>query len=497
VSPDILGRAAAAHKPSAAADLPDGRDFLPRLARAAAYPEINFNHGSNTMTANERRRAAMLSGPIWPVLARMAAPGIVAMLITSLMSIVETWFLGQIGTVALAAVALVFPVFMLTNMLSAGSVGGVISGATANASGAGDDVQTAMILRAGFLMAGVCGVGMAVLFWLAGPAFYALLGGEGAVLDGAVRYSAILMLAVPLIWQFNMLAGVIRGAGDMGTPAMLQALVTASHAGFCQLYIVELELGVGGAGWAILSAYACGSAALVWLFAADRAPVPLRRGPVPRTLLTPLIRLSTMAGFQAVLTIVTVMLITGLVGQLGPVWLAGYGIGARLEFLMIPIIFGIGAALIAMVGANRGAGQRDRAAGIAWRGTLLASGIVGGIGLLSAAFPTAWASLYSDDPEVIAACAVYMTRVGPFYAFFALGLALYFASQAMQTLGVPVFGSLLRFAIIAGGGLVLSAFGMANPESVFLLVAAGMTAYGVVVAGGLRLISWRPGLQPA
>lgn len=449
------------------------------------------------MTRAETRRAAMLSGPIWPVLARMAVPGVIAMLITSAMSIVETWFLGQIGTVALASVALVFPVFMLTNMLSAGSVGGVVSGATANATGAGDEERAAMILRAGFVMAGVLGVGMAVLFWLVGPWFYALLGGEGAVLDGAATYSAILMIALPLIWQFNMLAGVIRGAGDMGTPAILQAVVTVSHLGFCWVFIIWLDLGVAGAAFAILTAYVLACGVMAVLFVRGKVPVPLRRGAVTRALLMPLIRLATMAGFQAVLTIITIMLITGLVGQLGPVWLAGYGVGARLEFLMIPVIFGIGAALIAMVGANRGAGQRDRAAEVAWRGTVLASVIVGGIGLLSAAFPTAWASIYSDDPEVIAACAAYMTRVAPFYFFFGLGLTLYFASQAMQTLGVPVFGSLLRFLIIAGGGGLLYAVDMADPPSVFMLVALGMTAYGLVVAGGLRLISWRPAIQPA
>lgn len=449
------------------------------------------------MTRADRRRAAMLSGPIWPVLSRMAVPGIIAMLITSAMSIVETWFLGQIGTVALASVALVFPVFMLTNMLSAGSVGGVVSGATANAIGASDGDKAAMVLRAGFLMAGVLGVGMAILFWLVGPWFYGLLGGDGEVLAGAVAYSAILMIALPLIWQFNMLAGVIRGAGDMGTPAVLQAIVTVSHFGFCWVFIDLLDLGIRGAAFSILAAYVLACGALAMLFVTGRAPVPLRRGQVARALLMPLIRLATMAGFQAVLTIITIMLITGLVGQLGPVWLAGYGVGARLEFLMIPVIFGIGAALIAMVGANRGAGQQDRAAGIAWRGTLLASFVVGVIGLLSAAFPTAWASIYSDDPEVIAACAAYMTRVAPFYFFFGMGLTLYFASQGMQTLGVPVVGSLLRFTIIAGGGVTLYMLDLATPDAVFMLVAVGMTAYGLVVAGGLRLISWRPTRQPA
>lgn len=443
------------------------------------------------MNSAERRRTAILSGPIWPVMFRMSAPAIVATLIMSGLSVVETWFLGQIGTVALAAVALVFPVFMLTNMLSAGSIGGVMSGATANALGAGDQEQAASVLRAGFLMAGVCGVIMALIFWLSGPHFYALLGGEGEVLEGAVRYNVILMLALPLIWQFNMLSGIIRGSGDMLTPALLQALVTACHFGFSWLFILTMDLGIAGAGWAILAAFAIGCGAVAAVLFSSRSPVKPGFGPIPRALLMPLMRMATMAAFQAVVTIITIMLITGLIGQLGPVWLAGYGVGARLEFLMMPIVFGIGASLIALVGANRGAGQIDRALGIAWRGTLMACIFVGGIGAVNAIFPSAWAEFYSDDPDVIAASAAYMTHVAPFYVFFGMGTALYFASQAMQTLGVPVAGAVVRFVIIAAGGAVLYLFDMATPGPVFTLVAAGMTVYGLFIALGLRLWVWK------
>jgi Na+-driven multidrug efflux pump len=145
-----------------------------------------------------------------------------------------------------------------------------------------------------------------------------------------------------------------------------------------------------------------------------------------------------------------------------------------------------------MVGANRGAGRMDRAQAVAWRGAGAAALIVGAIGVASALFPAFWASLYTADAAVIEACAVYMRRVAPFYAFFGLGLSLYFAAQAMQTMGVPVIGSLSRFAIIAGGGGALLAAGRAEPVAVFICVALGMAAYGVIVAAGLRWVSWRP-----
>ncbi|WP_164516303.1 MATE family efflux transporter [Minwuia thermotolerans] len=444
----------------------------------------------NARTA--RSRAALLEGPIGPTLARLAVPGIAAMAIQSSMSIVEAWYLGRLGTVELAAVALVFPILMLANMLSAGAVGGAVSGATANATGAGDEARAETILRAALLIALCCGLAMAALFYFAGPTFYRLLGGEGDVLAAALAYSDRLMPALVLIWLFNMAAGVMRGAGDMLRPAMLQALVAASHFGLSWLLILRLDLGIAGAAWAMGGAYAAGLAAVALLFAGGGAAVAFRPGPVPRSLVMPLLRIGSLAGFQAVMTIVTALTVTALVGRLGPVWLAGYGIAARLEFLMIPIIFGIGSAMIAMVGANRGAGRMDRAQAVAWRGSGAAALIVGAIGVASALFPVFWASLYTADAAVIEACAAYMRRVAPFYAFFGLGLSLYFAAQAMQTMGVPVIASLSRFAIIAGGGGALLAAGRAEPDAVFICVALGMAAYGVIVAAGLRWVSWRP-----
>ena len=54
-------------------------------------------------------------------------------------------------------------------------------------------------------------------------------------------------------------------------------------------------------------------------------------------------------------------MLTGLVGPFGSLALAGYGVGARLEYLQIPLVFGLGSALVTMVGTNIGAGQHARA----------------------------------------------------------------------------------------------------------------------------------------
>jgi Na+-driven multidrug efflux pump len=171
--------------------------------------------------------------------------------------------------------------------------------------------------------------------------------------------------------------------------------------------------------------------------------------------------------------------------------LAGYGIGVRLEFLMIPIIFGIGGALIPMVGVNVGAGRRERALRIAWAGVAVAVFAVGAFGLIFAVQPEWWSRLFTAEPETLAATALYLRIVGPFYGFFALGLCLYFASQGLDSLAWPVIGTGLRLLLVVGGGLLLLAVDAASPAAIFSVVAGAMVVYGLFIAAALKLGPWR------
>ena len=99
------------------------------------------------------RRERILRGPIGPTLIRLSAPTIIGALIQVTISVVEGVVIGGLGTEALAGAALVFPVFMLTTMLSAGAIGGAVSGAMARANGAGDAEQVARVVRAALVIA--------------------------------------------------------------------------------------------------------------------------------------------------------------------------------------------------------------------------------------------------------------------------------------------------------------------------------------------------------
>lgn len=440
---------------------------------------------------SDARRARLLDGPILSTLATLAAPNIAASFLQSGMSIVEGAYLGVLGTVELAGVALVFPLLMLTNMLSGGAIGGVVAGATARALGAGDDPRAQEILRAAVLIALVLAAVMALAILGYGRALYRLLGGDGGVLEAADLYGDRLAAGIVALWLFNVLASLLRGSGDSIRPAIALGCVLGLHALIAWVLIFPVGMGIAGAGLAMPLAYLIGLVGLSGWLLSGRAAVAVRPGPVSGRVLWPLLRQGTLAAAQSLLTVSMALIVTAIIGRLGTHWLAGYGIGARLEFLMIPVIFGVGASLIAMVGVNVGAGRRARAIRIAWIGGALAACIVGTIGMVGALAPDLWGRLFTDDPAILAALGLYLGIVGPFYAFFGLGLCLYFASQGLGSMVWPVVGTLLRLLIILGGGLALTATGAATPEAVFAVVAGAMAFYGLFIVTALRLGPWR------
>ena len=90
--------------------------------------------------AMDPRTRLLLQGPIVPTLLRMAWPNVLVMGAQAATGLIETYWVGKLGTDALAGMALVFPGVMLMQMFSAGAMGGGISSAIARALGAPEHV---------------------------------------------------------------------------------------------------------------------------------------------------------------------------------------------------------------------------------------------------------------------------------------------------------------------------------------------------------------------
>src|SRR5262245_4524732 len=441
------------------------------------------------------RTRILLEAPITSTLLRLAAPNVLVMLVQASLGLIETYFVGKLGTAALAGVALVFPVVMLMQMMSAGAMGGGISSAIASALGGGRPGDADALTFHALAIAVIFGLVFTAAVLGGGPWLYAAMGGSGPTLDAALTYSNIIFSTAVLVWVFNSLANVIRGTGNMAVPAIVICVGTLAVVPLSPALIFGWgpfpPLGVAGGAVAIVVFYAVGSLALAAYLWAGRSVVrlSLRGNGFRRALFWDILRVGLVAALVTIGTNLTIAIATGLVGTLGPAAIAGYGTGSRLEYLLIPLVFGLGGPLVAMVGTNIGAGHRHRALRVAWIGAAIAFAICEAIGLGAAAFPTAWLTLFDNDPAMLAAGARYLQTVGPVYGLFGLGMALYFASQGAGRLLWPLIANVVRLAIAAGGGwLALRLSGDLLP--VFIAQAVALAAFGLIIAAAVRSGAW-------
>lgn len=443
-----------------------------------------------------RRTQAMLEGPIGPTLAQLAAPNVLAMVVQAVVSIAEGVFASWLGLEALAGLALVFPLVMLTQMLSAGAMGGAISGAVARALGAGAPQRASGTAMTAWVIAAICALAFMGVMAVFGRPLFRVLDNSGTSVAAAMHYANVFFPGCIAIWLCHATLSVIRGTGGMGYASL--ALLAVSLLSIPLSGVLALgwggapALGMAGLAWGTVLAHAVVAMVAIAHVLGGRAGLSLRGARVRVAMFVDILRVGFIASLNAILTVLTIVLMVGAVGRHGADALAGYGLGARLEFLMIPVVFGIGAAMTAMVGANIGAGQPRRAKAIAWTGSLAAAAIVGTIGMIVTLWPGLWLGIFLGPEETGAWAAGqgYFHTVAPFYAFFAIGLAMYFASQGAGRMMVPFIGSVLRICVAFGGVLLLAQVTDWGVNGVFRSIAAGMLVYGGFITVALWRVRW-------
>ncbi|TCM49704.1 putative MATE family efflux protein [Rhizobium sp. PP-F2F-G48] len=442
----------------------------------------------------EARTSRILNAPVLPLLLSMAWPNIVIMVAQASTGLIETWWVAKLGTDALAGMALVFPPVMLMTMISAGAMGGGISSAVARALGGGQRAEADTLVLHAIVINIVLGLAFSAIFLAFGEPIYRMLGGEGAELEAALIYSNVVFAGNVFIWLMNGLASVIRGTGNMLYPAIVICVGIVFLVPISPLLIFGFgpipAMGIAGGGAALLIFYLGGTIAMAWYIFAGRCAVRFRWDRLRRDSMTSILRVGAMSAITSIQTNVTIGGATALVASFTAVSaVAGFGTGARLEYLLIPLIFGIGAPLVALVGTNIGAGQRQRALQIALTGGALAFVLTEAIGLAAAIWPEHWLSLFSADPDMIETGSAYLRIVGPTYGFFGLGLSLYFASQGAGRLFWPLASGFLRIAIALGGGwIALRWTGSLN--GLFYAIGLALVVYGLTILIAVRSGAW-------
>jgi Na+-driven multidrug efflux pump len=440
----------------------------------------------------------LLTAPIGKSLWNLAAPTTAVMVAQTFVAIAETFIFGRLGTEALAGFALVFPFMMMMTMMAAGGMGGGVAAAMARAVGGGriEDARALVITRwrwgRSWPCSSPCSPGRPC------PCSTACWAAKGRSLDNALAYSHVLFTGALVIWANFFLSALLRGGGDAATPG--RYMLFSSIAQVPLSYVLALGIGdwpgLGMAGPAIsslftslVSASPAGARAVARQARLRAAAAGVR---LQGRLFWDILRVGLIASFSAFTANLTAMLVTGLVGRFGVAALAGYGIGVRLEFMLVPLAFGIGSGLTTLVGVAAGANDWKRAVRAAWIGSLTAAAALGVCGWILAFVPEGWARLFTGDRQGGRGHGRLHHARGAVLLPVRARHDLVVRQPGRGRMKAPFIAGLARlFIATVGGWYAVEILGWGLP-GVFVAIAVGMIAFGSLIAGPLLVIPWGP-----
>jgi putative MATE family efflux protein len=435
------------------------------------------------MSVLSARTQRILEAPVLPLLLSLAAPNIGEAVARITFLTADALFVSWLGSDALAAVAVIFPLFLILQTATASGIGSGVSSAIGRALGAGDHDRAISLAGVAVVLALIGAAATTTVLLIGGPSLYAAMGLAGRPLDMAVLYSAVIFGGAVVVWLMNLLANVSRGAGNMMVPAFAIAIGEAFHLALSPALILGWgpfpALGIAGAALAALAAYGVGTMVLVIHLVSRQALVRLRPGAIRlrREEAVAIMGVGAVSAGSATLFQITTFFVAGILSVLGSSAVAAYGAANRLEMLQYPITFAFGSAVITMVATAAGARDLERARRVAWTGAAVAAAI-GLVFTVVALFGRQWMGLFTSDPAIREIGALYLLCQAAVFPLTGAGLACYFACLGIGFVGLPFVLAAMRLALIVGGAW-LALFLTGDAALAFIAVAFGIGAFAV------------------
>jgi putative MATE family efflux protein len=438
-----------------------------------------------------------LEGSIPVVWFGFAAPGLIQILVQSTVAVVEVLFLSRVGIDALAGISAVFPVVTLFVGITVVGLGGGISSAIAQSLGAGKTSEAEAIAVHAVLLAIFCGVVSAAALIGFGPEIYRALGAKEVSLDLAVSYSNIVFGGSVSLWLLGALTAILRGTGDMKSPARIAILRAIVAVPLLAILIFGWGpipgLGIVGAAIAMLVYYSLGVIGLIVHLQSSRSAVHLTIAGLRLQwqLFFRILKVAALSSAQIVVINVTLIVITAFVARFGVEALAGYGLASRLELLISSSVLAFGAGTTTMVGICVGAGLVERARRVTLVSCALAAILFGTLGICVAMSGRWLTELFTNVETVVLAGAAYFQAMGMVYGFLAVSAMLFSAYQGWGRATAPLFVGLLRLTIVLVGGWIVLLQPASRLDWLYYLVASSVISAALVL--GLIFLAWAPG----
>ncbi len=357
--------------------------------------------------------ASLTEGPIPATLLRLSAPMLIGILAMMAFNVIDTFFVGRLGTTPLAAMTLTFPVVMVVGTFTLGLGVGAMA-VISKGIGAGDHSGIRRHATDGLSLAVSCVVVMTMIGLTTIEPLFRLLGATEEMLPlikayMVIWYPGMLVYVVPMIGN-----NIIRATGDTLTPSIVMIVGVLINAIIDPLLIFGWgpipALGIAGAAWATVLARTFTLVVALWVLS-RREHLLTSPWPGLRPLLASwrsILVIGLPVAISNVIIPIAMGVITRLVTEFGEAAVAGFGVASRIESFGLALVYALSTGISPFVGQNYGAGRFDRIQKgmalanrfcLAWGALLLVAFLLCG---------KAMATRFDPDPFVIDAASRYL-----------------------------------------------------------------------------------------
>ena len=367
-------------------------------------------------------------------------------------SLVDTFFIGMLGTEQLAAIGFTIPVIFIVMNFSMGLTIG-LSSVLAKTLGSGNHHLAARITTDNLILSTfiVCLISFSGLLTIS-PLF-TLLGADPEILIYINEYMQLWYLGVAFLVIPMVGNGAIRATGDMKTPSVIMIIAGGLNGILDPFFIFGIgpfpEMGMRGAAVATLIAWAVTFVAAIWILRVREKLITYKLPTLQEVLASwqPVLYIGIPAAVTNLLIPLATGVLTAIVANYGPEAVAAFGVGSRIEVIAMVVIMSLSTTMQPFIGQNLGAGKLSRireAISISFKFTLWFQFLIYGLLIL---FSGLIASTFSDDPEVIKVIVLFLLIVPVSYAFQGLQMVI---SSVLNALNQPIdamFLSIIRLFV--------------------------------------------------
>jgi putative MATE family efflux protein len=431
-----------------------------------------------------QHRQLMVSGSIDRAILHLGAPAALSALLQAGFLVVDAFWLGRVGPVALAAASTAGFMMWLAQTLGDGMAMG--SGSVlAQAVGSGDREAARRASAAGQFLALWGSLLVSILGLMLGDRVFHFMGTAADVSTSGMTYLRIILVAMPAYFLFVWISAAFRAVGDARTPLWLLGIAAIVNVVIDPLLIFGLgpvpALGVTGAALATAASWLTGT--VVGWMRLGRLGLRPGLGTLfrPPSISLTALRVGLPLGLEGALFSVIYILLTRQTTGFGTAAVAALGVGHKLEMFNYFICAGMGAAATTLVGQSLGAGDTARAARAVWRTLFLTILPVGMVTALLVLHPRGSVALFISDPEVVTAGFTYVLLVGMSQVFMAFEVILLGGFAGFQWTTIPAVSEVILTAARIPVAAVLISAGI-GVESVWLAIAVTTAVKGLLLA---------------